>query len=100
LSTPILNFLKIKIFCFERSVFMSYPDPFDLRSDPQQELPVVRCGCCGGELYACDLLWRIAGEIVCEECFPDFALRYFAPCRRTGAELLLRMAAEELEREP
>lgn len=73
--------------------------PFSL-SDVQQAPPVARCGCCGGELYSCDLLWRIAGEIICEDCFPDFALRYFAPCRKTGAQLLTQLAPDEQEREP
>lgn len=69
-------------------------------SDAQQDPPLVRCGCCGGELYACDPLWRIAGQIVCEDCFPDFALRYFASCRKTGAQLLAQLEPEEQEREP
>lgn len=69
-------------------------------SDAQQSPPAACCGCCGGEIYACDLLWRIAGETICEECFPDFAVRYFAPCRKTGAQLLSQQAMEEQEREP
>ena len=68
-------------------------------TDPQQVPPVVHCGCCGGELYRWDKLWRIAGQIVCEECFPDFALRYFASCRKTGEELWLALLAEEQERD-
>lgn len=78
----------------------SIPDRPLFLSDSQQAPPVVRCGCCGRELYSCDLLWRIAGEIVCEDCFPDFALRYFAPCRKTGAQLLFQLAPEEQERQP
>lgn len=69
-------------------------------TDPQQALPAARCDCCGGELYRWDKLWRIAGAIICEECFPTFALRYFASCRKTGEELQLALLAEEQEREP
>ena len=68
-------------------------------ADPQQAPPVVCCDCCGGELYRWDKLWRIAGAVICEECFPDFALRYFASCRKTGEELLLAMQTEEQERD-
>ncbi|MCI8539419.1 MAG: hypothetical protein HFF18_12310 [Oscillospiraceae bacterium] len=69
-------------------------------SDPQQSPPAAFCDCCGGEIYACDPLWRVAGEIICEECFPGFTLRYFASCRKNGAQLLAQLAWEEQEREP
>lgn len=41
------------------------------------------CSLCGGEIPRGALYWCLNGEIVCEDCLPEFARLELAPYRQT-----------------
>ena len=49
--------------------------------DKQLEKPICYCDFCGAEVYSGDLIYRIEGEIIHEECLSDYAEERFRPCR-------------------
>lgn len=53
----------------------------------QDGLPISKCDCCHGEVFADDLVHFVEGFVICPDCFDDFAFDYFAPFLVTGDDL-------------
>lgn len=49
--------------------------------DPQRAFPTAECVFCGGELYRGDLYWRLAGQVLCEDCVALWLAGGAAACR-------------------
>jgi formylmethanofuran dehydrogenase subunit E len=47
---------------------------------------MLRCGECGGAICPGESYWQVNGEIVCAECFLDFARAELEPFRRIRGE--------------
>lgn len=45
--------------------------------DPQQELPLLWCSYCGGEIYEGSLYYAIGRHTVCRLCLGRYAFWYF-----------------------
>lgn len=60
---------------------MIYWDVPERPLEPPEEKPVAYCGCCSGEIYAGDTVYRIDGQLIHEDCLGDFAKDYFGDCK-------------------
>ena len=64
------------------------PDPY-MPSDLQDLSPVDECRLCGDALFLGQCCYRLEGELVCEQCLPNYARAYFRDKR-------VRLRAEPL----
>ena len=60
---------------------MSYFDVPERRLEPPDVETLEYCGCCGGEIYAGDTVYRIDGQFIHEDCLYDYAKDYFSDCK-------------------
>lgn len=40
------------------------------------------CALCGGEIYAGETYYTINAQVICRDCLPELAARFFAPFQR------------------
>ena len=48
--------------------------------DPPEDVVVVHCDYCGGEIYEGETYYAIDGKAICTDCLRDFASDYFSDC--------------------
>ena len=56
------------------------PDPYTY-ADLQSLRPAAECSLCGDALFLGQCCYRLEGELVCEQCLPDYARVYFRSAR-------------------
>ena len=56
------------------------PDPY-MYTDLQSLRPAAECRMCGDDLFLGQCCYRLEGELVCEQCLPDYARAYFRGAR-------------------
>lgn len=47
-----------------------------------ERIPLYICRECGGEVFHGEVYYDVAGRLICRDCLPHFARRYFGGCRR------------------
>lgn len=56
-------------------------------SDPQRARPDGYCTCCGRELYAGTLRWKLWGNVLCRECVVSWVLNELSGYCSCGGEV-------------
>ena len=59
--------------------------------DRQEEVPVLLCGLCGGELFLGEVYYDMEQVCVCRDCLGLFARRHFRHCRRQAGRPEVRL---------